>query len=74
MGKPKFDKLRKQFESGKEFSITEKEYLKKTGSTMPVGKYYIEKNSAVARKAKEYGLTVTLTEKHITFKPIQSKE
>lgn len=74
MSKPKFDKLKKQFESGKEFSITEKEYLKKTGTTMPVGKYYLEKNSAIAREAKEYGMTITLTEKHITFKPIHNKE
>ena len=74
MSRPKFDKLKKQFESGKEFSITEKEYLKKTGTTMPVGKYYIEKNSAIARKAEEYGMTVTLIEKHIIFKPMQNKE
>ncbi len=66
--KPKFDKLLPLFETGEDFSLTERQYEKSTGATLPKYFDYLKKKSALANIAKEYGFTVEIQEKTICLK------
>ena len=66
--KPKLENLNNLFESGKDFSLTDAQYEKKTGAMLPKNKKYILNNSALARKAKEYGYSLELIEKEVILK------
>ena len=68
MKKPIFEKLLPLLESGEEFSLTETQYLQKTGATLPKNIYYLKNNSAFSKKAKEYGYDITVKEKTICLK------
>lgn len=43
MREPKWNIIEIMMKTGDEFSLDEKEYEKKTGSTLPKNKYYLEK-------------------------------
>lgn len=67
MPSPKLDKIIKMLESGEEFSLTDSQYKRKTGLKIPKNNTYVVKNSAIAKKAKEYGYKLVLQERTLTF-------
>ena len=68
MAHPKLDKIEKMLEKGKDFELSNEQYKTKTGADFPKNKYYAEKNSAVARRAKEYGYSLEIIPQRILFK------
>ena len=63
-----FSKIVPLLEAKQDFSITEKQYLKSTGRTMPKGTYYLKNNSALSKIAKEYGYIIEVKERTICLK------
>lgn len=72
MKKPNLEKLLPLLESGEEFSLTETQYLQKTGATLPKDIYYLKNKSALSKKVKEYGYCILIKEKTISLKKIAS--
>lgn len=70
MSTPNLGKIIKTMEKGKDFELTDGQYKNKTGLDIPKGKSYVEKRSAIARKAKEYGFSIEYTPAKIKFKKI----
>lgn len=68
---PRFDSIVPLLKSNESFSLTEKEYEKKTGCALPKSNYYLKKGSALSKLASEYGFEVTVLERtvSITKKP-----
>lgn len=56
--RPNLEELDYLFEAGEDFQITSIEYEDKTGIPLPKGKSYLQKNSALARLAKERGYII----------------
>ena len=68
MGKhPKFDSIVPLLRSNESFSLTEKEYEKKTGCAMPKSNYYLKNGSAFSKLAAEYGFEVTVQERTVSI-------
>lgn len=63
MKKPDLTKIIKKMEGGNNFVISGSQYQDYTGTDIPKKKYYAEKQSAIAKKAKEMGYKIVLTEK-----------
>ncbi|MBR2304496.1 MAG: hypothetical protein IJ871_05105 [Ruminococcus sp.] len=70
MSRPDLTKVRKMLEAGEEFSLTEKQYLKKTGTNIPKDGYYLTHKSAVARAAQENGYSIEVQERTILFRKV----
>ena len=69
MGKhPKLENLNDVFEKGKDFSLTDAQYEKKVGISLPKGSDYLLNRSALARKCKEKGYTISVQEKTVYFR------
>lgn len=68
MSKPNFRGLLPLLESNQEFSLTESQYLKSTGATLPKQTYYLKNNSALSKIAKEYGFIIEVKERTICLK------
>lgn len=67
MSAPNLEKIIELLESGEPFSLTENQYKRKTGLNIPKNNTYLVNDSAVARKAKEYGYKLVLQERQISF-------
>lgn len=66
MGKhPKLENLDAIFDKGKDFSLTDAQYEKKVGIPLPKGIDYLLNRSALARKCREKGYTITVKEKTV---------
>ena len=57
MAKPNLSSFKLLFQSGKSFSITEEQYIKESGLNLPQ-QPYLQKSSALAKMAKEYGYAI----------------
>ena len=68
MARPDLSKVIKMLEAGEDFSLTDKQYLKKTGLSIPKNPSYLISESAVAKEARKNGFSVTLQERTIIFK------
>ncbi len=69
MGKhPKLENLDRDFIKGKDFSLTDVQYEKKVGIPLPKGIDYLLNRSALARKCREMGYTMTVQEKTVIFR------
>ncbi len=68
MARPDLSKVIKMLEAGEDFSLTDKQYLKKTGLSIPKNPRYLISESAVAKEARKNGFSVTLQERTIMFK------
>lgn len=68
MKKPKFEKLLPLLQSNEDFSLTESQYEEKTGAPLPIGIYYLKKQSALAKIAREHGFEIWVQEKTIIVK------
>ena len=73
MAKPNMKNIQKMFDSGEDFSLTEKQYLNKTGATIPKDGYYLTHRSAIARAAQENGFAIIIQERTIIFKKVDKK-
>ena len=67
MPRPRLSKIEKMLQAGEEFSLTDKEYKKKTGLFLPKNSTYLEKESAISRLAKQYGFTICVHERKISL-------
>lgn len=65
--RPNLDSIKKLFKQNEDFSLTEKQYQVSTGVPLPKGTYYLKKNSAVAKIAKENGYDIIVQERTIKF-------
>ena len=76
MGKRKnMDSLDELFQQGKDFKMAEEVYKEKTGNPFPKGKWYLKKQSALARKAAEYGFEIVeIIEKPVIVKTVVFKK
>lgn len=70
MKRPTFHKLIPLFEANEDFSITENQYFKSTGVTLPKNYYYLKNKSALSKIAKEKGYIIDVAEKTVCFKKI----
>ena len=68
MGKrPKLDKIVSKMEAGKDFTLSRSQYLQLTGTDIPQNRSYTEKQSAVAKCAKEHGYVVVVIPEVLEF-------
>ena len=75
MAKPDFSKIVPLLESNEEFSLTEKQYLKRTGRDLPKDTYYLKHRSALSNEAKKYGYEIEVKERTIILKkPFKNKK
>lgn len=70
MGRPKLTRIEEEMKKGKDFFLTRSQYITLTGADIPQKKSYTEKNSAVAKKASEYGYSITVITEVLEFKKI----
>ena len=68
MSKPKLKEIIKLFEKGTNFSLDRQQYIALTGIDIPQDKNYTAKKSAVAKKAKEYGYSITVIPEKLSFR------
>lgn len=73
MPSPNLDQIKELFESGEPFSLTDSQYKRKTGRSIPKNNTYLVKKSAVAKKAREYGYTLKIQERTISFEKEREK-
>ncbi len=71
MSQPKLGQIIEMLEKGKPFVLTDAQYKAKTGLNIPKGKSFVEKRSAVAKRAKEYGFLIEYSPAKIEFKKIK---
>ena len=71
MRKPDLEKIQAKLLKGDSFELSEQQYRTQTGADFPKNLYYARNNSAVARKAKEYGYTLEIQPKKIRFVKIE---
>jgi hypothetical protein len=67
MASPKLDDIVKLLESGESFSLTDSQYKKKTGLNIPKSPSYLLKKSAISKAAQQYGYSIKLKERELTF-------
>jgi len=70
MAKLNFEKLAPLFEAKQDFSLTESQYEKSVGKTLPKDYYYLKNKSAFANEAKKYGYRIEIKEKTICLKRV----
>lgn len=68
MAKLNLDRLVSLFEANEEFSLTESQYQKSVGKSLPKDYYYLKNKSALAKEAKKYGYYIEIKEKTVCFK------
>lgn len=56
------------FETNRNFSITESQYLRDTGRSMPKDTSYLKNKSAFSRAAEKYGYSLEIQERTINLK------
>lgn len=71
MSRPKLGQIIEMLEKGEEFELTDEQYKTKTGLNIPKGKSFVEKRSAVAKRAEEYGFLIEYSSAKIEFKKIK---
>lgn len=59
------------FETNQNFSITEKQYFKDIGRTMPKDNSYLKNRSALAKAAERYGYILEIQERTINIKKLE---
>ncbi len=68
MAKLSFESMAPLFKSDKDFSLTESQYQKSVGKTLPKDYYYLKNKSALSKEAKKYGYYIEIKEKILCFK------
>lgn len=68
MARIDFSKIIPLLESNEEFSLTEKQYLKRTGRDLPKDTYYLKNRSALAKEVEKYGYSIEVKERTIILK------
>lgn len=63
--RPKLENLDDLFDKMQSFELTDSQYKKKTGLSLPQNSSYLLKKSALARKCKEKGFILKLQEKRV---------
>ena len=64
---PNFDSIVPLLKSNESFSLTEKEYEKKTGCALPKSNYYLKNDSALSKLAAEHGFEVTIQDRTVSI-------
>lgn len=68
MACPNLKEIEKQLQTGVDFSLTDNQYLKSTGLSIPKDDVYLKSKSAISKKAEQYGYKIQLIEKTLIFK------
>lgn len=55
---PNLSQIEDIMKKGNNFSMTEEEYERSTGAPLPKGDSYLQKKSAVAKRAKDVGFQI----------------
>lgn len=63
MAKLNFERLIPLFEANEEFSLTESQYQKSVGKSLPKDYYYLKNKSALANEAKNTDTVLKLKKK-----------
>ena len=66
--KPNLKKFDQLFQKGENFKITREMYISITGTDIPQRKYYTQNQSAIAKKAAEYGYIIEVVPEILCFK------
>ena len=72
--RPNFEKLIPLFQSNENFSLTETQYKKSTGVSLPKDYRYLKNRSALAKIAKKHGYVIEIQEKTICLKIEEEKQ
>ena len=70
MAKLNFERLVPLFEANEEFSLTESQYQRSVGKTLPKDGYYLKNKSALAKEAKKHGYYVEVKERTVCLKKV----
>ena len=71
MARLNLEKIVSLFKTNEDFSLTEAQYKKNTGRSLPKDSYYLKNNSALARTAKKHGYSIEVKERTICLKKAQ---
>ncbi len=64
---PNFDPIVPLLKSNESFSLTEKEYEKKTGCALPKSNSYLKNGSALSKLAAKHGFEVTVQDRTVSI-------
>ena len=73
MRKPKLDLIEREMAKGKDFVLTDEQYLDKTGAPFPQRKSYAQNKSAVAKLALRHNYRIVVIPKEIWFERMKEK-
>ena len=68
--RPNLIQIEKRMQNGKNFTLTRADYIKLTGVDIPQDKYYTERRSAVARRARDNGYVIEVIPEKLVFKKV----
>lgn len=74
MSKPNLTEIEEKLKKGESFSLTDKQYTKKTGIPLPKEKNYLLNRSALAKLCKTLGYRIELQKKQVTFVKEEKKQ
>ena len=64
---PKLEKITEILRNGQDFQINRAQYIEYTGVDIPQDRYYTERKSSVAKRAKEYGYEIHVIPETLVF-------
>ena len=67
MARPNLKDVETLLAKGEEFSLTDSQYKKKTGLTLPKDRHYLIHGSALSRLCAQYGFKIAVQEKQVEF-------
>ena len=67
MKKPNLTTIENRLKQGQNFELTSEQYKNQTGADLPKRKYYIEKDSALAKLARKYEFQIEFMSLRIKF-------
>lgn len=67
MAKPNLADVETLLAKGEEFSLTDSQYRKKSGLSLPKDRNYLIKKSALSKLCAKYGFRIAVQEKQVEF-------
>ena len=73
MQSPNLKEIERLLNTKTELTLTDAQYKKKTGRSIPKDKSYVVNKSALARLCKKLGFTITVQERAVIMKKVAAK-
>lgn len=67
MANPNLKDIEALLAKGEEFCLTDSQYRKKSGTSLPKDRYYLINRSALSRLCAKYGFKIAVQEKQVEF-------